>query len=325
MSLTSHLADAESSVRKFILAKAPELALAGTRGADGKKWAERFGFDGLSSLETRIPIPPDVEAATRQRHATTAGIAVDYRIRMDLPEFDISQTTAKRGLDRLALDPDVIHRGKHILRTLRDATLGLAYLTLQEKNPHPLSLARASVPMAWCESIFRAGPVAALENDLGKQIKRAKGAADLMMSIERSLLFDIAHMHRPIENLLTQWRQDVAQGAYYAPNPSFMGSFAVGGADGDLIIDDLLVEVKTREEVTNPWLRETLFQLLGYALLDLDDAHGIRRVGIMLPRQSHLQIWSLDEFFGTDAEYVLPVLRNEFAVLLSEILERPVH
>lgn len=316
MSLTSHLADADSPVRQFIYSCAPELALAGTRGAVGREAADRFGFDELTSLETRIPIPAEVKPTQRKSHAITAGIALDYRIRFDLPGFDITETAAKRGLDRFALNPGVVHRGKHIERVLREAAMGLAYLTLKEPDPHPLSLARASVPLAWCEAIYRAGPVTALTGELGRQIKRAKDSVDLMMSIDESLLFDIARMHGPISELLAEWTRAATEGTPFEPNPTFLASPAVGGADGDLTIGDLLVDVKTREEVTNPWLREALFQLLGYALLDVDDAHGIRRVGIMLPRQTHLQIWSLDELLGADAEDALPVLRGEFANLL---------
>lgn len=319
MSLTSHLADTESLVRRFIHSCAPELSFAGTRGAVGREAAERFGFDELTSLETRVPIPDEVKPAQRRSHAITAGIALDYRIRFDLPGFDIADTAAQKGLDRLALNPDVVHRGKHFERVLREAALGLAYLTLKEPDPHPLSLARASVPLAWCEAIYRAGPVTALSGELGRQVKRAKDSVDLMMSIDEPLLFDIARMHSPISELLAEWGRAAAEGTPYEPNPTFLGSPAVGGADGDLVIGDLLIDVKTREEVTNPWLREALFQLLGYVLLDVDDAHGIRRVGIMLPRQTHLQIWSLNELLGAEAADALPVLREEFATLLVGI------
>lgn len=316
MSLTSHLADADSPVRQFIYSCAPELARAGTRGAVGRDAAERFGFDELTSLETHIPIPDEVKPAQRTSHAITAGIALDYRIRFDLPGFDITDTAAKKGLDRFALNPGVVHRGKHIESVIREAAMGLAYLTLKEPDPHPLSLARASVPLAWCEAIYRAGPVTALTGELGRQIKRAKDSVELMMSIDESLLFDVARMHGPLSDLLAEWSREAAAGTPYEPNPTFLGSPAVGGADGDLVIGDLLVDVKTREKVTNPWLRDVLFQLLGYALLDIDDAHGIRRVGIMLPRQPRLQIWSLDELLGAEAEDALPVLREEFASLL---------
>lgn len=319
MSLTSHLNDPDSTVRQFVYKSAPDLAIAGTRGTQGKAMASRFGFDALTSLPTQIPIPTEVKSAERRGHAITAGIAFDYRIRMALPGFDISQTTAQQGLDRLCTNPSVVHRGKHIATLLQEA-LGFAFLTLKEAKAHPLSLARVSVPLAWCESIYRAGPVTALTNDLGRQIKRAKTSVDLMMSIEDPLILDIAQMHRSLTPLLEEWDEAISHGVRYTPNPSFLGSVAVGGADADLAISDLLVDFKTREEITNPWLRDSLFQLLGYTLLDLDDSLGIRRVAILLPRQPYIAIWTLDDLFGRNADEVLPELREEFAGLLAEIM-----
>lgn len=319
MSLTRHLKDANSPVRQFIYASAPALAAAGTRGAAGAAAASQFDFDSLTTLETQIPVPAEVKSSQRKGHAIVAGIALDYRIRMDLPGFDVGETTAWRGLKRLQANPDVIHRGKHVARLLQDA-LNFAYLTLKEKNPQPLSLARLSIPLAWCESIYRAGPVVALTNDVGRRIKRAKDAVELVMGIEDELLFDVHGMHKPLTPLLTEWAQAAADGHQYTPNPTFLGSTAVGGADADLAISDLLVDVKTREQITNPWIRDTLFQLLGYTLLDIDDSHGIRRVAILLPRQPYIAIWSLDDLFGRDADEALPELREEFASLLLELM-----
>lgn len=318
MSLTSHLSDKQSPIRHFIYASAPELAIAGTPGGDGKAMASSFGFDQLTALETQIPIPE--AAKDRRSHAIIAGMALDYRLRMDLPGFDFAKTAAQKGLDRLAEDPSVVPRGKHIHEVLETA-LGFAYLTLQEKDNHPLSLARASVPLAWCESIMRSGPTAALSGNLGRQVKRAKTAVDLMMGIDDSLLFDIAMMRDGVDPVLEQWKQGIAAGDSYVPNPRFLGSSAVGGADGDWAIGDLLVDLKTTEKITNPWLRDTLFQLLGYALLDLDDSLGIRRVGILLPRQPFFAVWSMDDLLNRDAAEALPELRSEFVALLGAMLQ----
>lgn len=218
-------------------------------------------------------------------------------------------------------NPTVVHRGKHIERMLREAATGLAYLTLKEPDPHPLSVARASVALARCDAIYRAGPVTALAGALGRQIKRAKSCADLMMSIEEPRLLDIARMHIPLSELLADWSRAAAEGLPYQPNQAFLAGLAVGGADGDLVIGDLLLDLKAREKVTNPWLRGALFQLLGYALLDINDLYGVRRVGIMLPRQIHFQTWSLDELFGANSEEVLPGLREEFTALLREMVD----
>ncbi|MBP2412043.1 hypothetical protein JOF48_000842 [Arthrobacter stackebrandtii] len=319
MTLTSHLSDKQSAVRQFIQACAPELALAGTAGRDGKAMAEFFGFDELTAREARLSIPEAVE--DRKSHAIVAGIALDYRLRMDLPGFDFANTAGQKGLDILAKDMTVVPRGKHIHKVLEMA-LGFAYNTLKEKNPHRMSVARASVALAWCESIMRVGPELALSGNLGRQIRRAKDAVDLMMGIDESLLFDIELMRDGATPLIDQWNQEIAAGERYVPNPRFLGSAAVGGADADWTIGDLLVDLKTTEKVTNPWLRETLFQLLGYTLLDVDDSLGIRRVGILLPRQPFFAVWSVDELLNRDAADALPELRDEFADLLSDMLTR---
>lgn len=144
-------------------------------------------------------------------------------------------------------NPTVVHRGKHIERMLREAATGLAYLTLKEPDPHPLSVARASVALARCDAIYRAGPVTALAGALGRQIKRAKSCADLMMSIEEPRLLDIARMHIPLSELLADWSRAAAEGLPYQPNQAFLAGLAVGGADGDLVIGDLLLDLKARE------------------------------------------------------------------------------
>ena len=128
-------------------------------------------------------------------------------------------------------------------------------------------------------------------------------------------------MHIPLSELLADWSRAAAEGLPYQPNQAFLAGLAVGGADGDLVIGDLLLDLKAREKVTNPWLRGALFQLLGYALLDINDLYGVRRVGIMLPRQIHFQTWSLDELFGANSEEVLPGLREEFTALLREMVD----
>ncbi|MFC8525430.1 hypothetical protein [Pseudarthrobacter sp. NPDC057230] len=314
MSLTRHLSRKESPIRQFIHESAPQLALAGTRGRRGQEVAASFNFEELLALKTQLAIPEAVK--DRQAHATVAGTALDYRVRMDLPDFDFVETVAQRGLDILAADTGAVHRGKHIHKVLEQA-LGFAYLTWKDQASDPLSLDRASIPLAWCESIARIGPHETLSGELGRRIKRAKNAVDLMMGIDEDLLFDIALMRRSVEPLLDEWNRGIKAGADYVPNPRFLGSVAVGGADADWAVGDMLVELKTREEITSPWLRDTLFQLLGYALLDLDDSLGIRRVGILLPRQPYFAVWALDDLLQEDADKALPRLRADFALMLT--------
>jgi len=90
-------------------------------------------------------------------------------------------------------------------------------------------------------------------------------------------------------------------------NPCFGLSGAVGGADADLILDDLLIDIKTTNSMANP--KQYLRQLAGYAALaalgGISDGCGtyrtpIRRLGIYYSRHAKTLIWSLDDVFHGD-------------------------
>ena len=76
-------------------------------------------------------------------------------------------------------------------------------------------------------------------------------------------------------------------------NPQFEYSGVVGGADADLIVNGMLIDIKA---TVNPRLeKEWVWQLLGYALLDRFDRHEIQYVGLYMARQGLLVWWNLDE------------------------------
>lgn len=87
-------------------------------------------------------------------------------------------------------------------------------------------------------------------------------------------------------------------------------------ADGDVIVGDTLLDVKTvitlrdRDRIAR-WL----YQLLGYAWLDSTaDLYGIRNVGLYLARHGVLVTWPLDYFEQTlvDIPGCVPPARREF-------------
>ena len=76
-----------------------------------------------------------------------------------------------------------------------------------------------------------------------------------------------------------------------ALNPNFTGSFAVGGADADLICGNTLIDIKT----TWRGVQSTdLYQIIGYALLDLYEEYEIDNVALLMTRQGTPLKWSLD-------------------------------
>jgi hypothetical protein len=68
---------------------------------------------------------------------------------------------------------------------------------------------------------------------------------------------------------------------------------AVGGADADFVLDGHLVELKTTSKLTAAEVRTTLRQLLGYTLLDFDDALAIRHLDVFCPRFGYLETWPI--------------------------------
>jgi hypothetical protein len=81
-------------------------------------------------------------------------------------------------------------------------------------------------------------------------------------------------------------------------NPTFDGSHAIGGADADLIVDGLLVELKTTSQDSFERV-DHVYQLLGYALLDYSNIYAIDRVAVYLARRGVLVSWELDELLET--------------------------
>ncbi|MGH3008544.1 MAG: hypothetical protein ACRDLM_03950 [Gaiellaceae bacterium] len=77
-------------------------------------------------------------------------------------------------------------------------------------------------------------------------------------------------------------------------NPTFGGSTAIGGADADILVDNMLLELKTTRR-DNFERVDHIYQLLGYALLDYSDEYEIERVGVYLARRGVLVSWSIAE------------------------------
>ncbi|MGO3234628.1 variant leucine-rich repeat-containing protein [Microbacterium sp.] len=173
------------------------------------------------------------------------------------------------------------------------------------------SLDRASILLAHCEQVLRAGRKV-FEGSLGDACDAATSGDDFASNIKMSAIADVRSMLESNRHQLGAWRNQINTGERYEPNPKFAGSALVGGADGDWLIGDTLIDSKAYEHLTVPKLRDFLRQLLGYVMLDLDDAYAIRRVGIWLPRQRVMPTWSLSHLLSGDPDELLPKLRQGF-------------
>jgi hypothetical protein len=87
-------------------------------------------------------------------------------------------------------------------------------------------------------------------------------------------------------------------------------------ADADVIASGLLLDLKTDSKLSLGVT--TMFQVLGYALLDFDDTYQLSEMGTFSARYAYLAIWDigtlLDELAGRHVS--LPAVRQEFRQLL---------
>jgi hypothetical protein len=95
-----------------------------------------------------------------------------------------------------------------------------------------------------------------------------------------------------------------ARGAPLHIGPTFAGSLEVGGADADVIAGGLLLEWKVNLGQRRNGRRRcslsraTLHQLLGYLLLDYEDAYRVEALGVYAARYGYLTTWPVAELLG---------------------------
>jgi hypothetical protein len=300
MDLTAHLRSTQSLVGMFIREVSPHLTVVDGQWQDSKESAGLLGFQELVALATTAPRPADVIAGT-------AGSAFDLRARMILATSNgpsavldlalVPNTTVFPGLseDDVRVFGDAFEEARQII----------------EHGGTADALDRVAVVLAWCEGAYRGSWRSATEGALGQRLQDPNYGKDFAARVPEDLLSDLAAMRESGRPQLNQWLADIAAGDRFVPNPALSGRSLVRGVP-DWQLGDTLIECKTIEPVTPARLRDAFLQLLGYALLDFDDANHIRELAVWLPRRGGLLTISLDMLLGGDAEVELPRLRAQF-------------
>jgi hypothetical protein len=145
-------------------------------------------------------------------------------------------------------------------------------------------LDRYCILLALLEQVARAGMV--WPSSILDQCTRETTCDAVLASFPKSWLDDMAGL---TAMFYKPW-------AYYLGRPSILNPrfrlIPGSGVDGDLIVDGVLVELKTYQSILFPG---TIRQLLAYVLLDTDDAYGIAGMGIYMVRHGRLIAWRLEE------------------------------
>jgi hypothetical protein len=287
MSLTSMLDDRQSPLSRLMATELPGLAdlVADYRGR-------------LPARAALRPEPPDgIRPAW-----SMLGQAIDHRIRCALSDKAAPSGAVQAGMMcATGLAKPAISNA--IRQTARDLPMALTEL-VQREWPADRSrlillapaaeeeLLRICSAMSWFEAVYRTMRLwpgtplgdAMPDLDLSRLLAAVPGYAVTDLTAQVRLAADALG---PLRTACTP--RDVHTGI------TFAGSLDVGGADADLIVGDLLLDLKATATATKA-RREDFLQLIGYALLDYDDRYGIARMGIYLARFGTLITWAVKEF-----------------------------
>ncbi|HEY6786592.1 MAG TPA: hypothetical protein VI365_04700, partial [Trebonia sp.] len=183
---------------------------------------------------------------------------------------------------------------------------------VQGNDTDPGQLARACWALALLTEMFR-NPMAAMMGPLGRSRGRRASASELLDLASPAALGQLAAFREVFTSTLLP--QLGRRPGRWILGPTFTGS-ALIKADADVIAAGLLLDLKTDSKLSLGVT--TIFQVIGYALLDFDDAYQLAEVGTFSARYAYLATWDLgallDELVGHHVS--LPSVRGEFRQLL---------
>ena len=148
--------------------------------------------------------------------------------------------------------------------------------------------------------LFRMGPMTMLD--------------EILELASEAVLDDITELTRLLVSTQTSLLASVV-----TPNPSFVASNSLNGADADLIAGRRLLDVKVTKSSTIE--RISLWQIMGYALCDLDDFYEIEEVGLYYARHGIQVVWPVEDLLALMAgrRIELRRIRVEFGELLRAL------
>jgi hypothetical protein len=293
VSLSSHLDDRDSPVRKFLCDTFPDakaarmsctvLDLGPVLFMRGLRWTD-VPWTGTWNAGEPSVCPDDRTGFPWP----TIGTALDYQLRFLLGETSLDRLVARQGAARLATywaGRDGLPQG-YVELTQRFAVMTRASRTwARPETPQGRrELAQLSYVLALYEQCFR-GPM----SDTWPLLKLGKGASlkKVLGSIRDDALDDLTQL----TELFVETQPELMTSTQRIFNPTFAASIGLMGADADLVVDGRLLDIKTK--LHGDIRRVDLWQLLGYALGDWNDAHGITEAGFYFSRQGVQVAWDV--------------------------------
>lgn len=186
----------------------------------------------------------------------------------------------------------------------------------------PELLARGCWTLSLLTEIFRSGALGT--SPLAQLDPGTVHGDDLLHLAPSEGLEQLADLRQQAEAVLLPVLANSA--GPWTVGPRFEGSRIIN-ADADLIAAGTLVELKSSLGKKRPdgtryatLDRPTLFQLVGYTLLDFPDEYGLREILLFQARYGHVATWDVHELLDTLAgrPVDLGALREDFARFLRQ-------
>ena len=154
-------------------------------------------------------------------------------------------------------------------------------------------LTRLCYVAAQFERIYREGGIEA--TNLFAGLRQEVTLDGLLTRVPAYAVEDASAQMRLAQPVFQRFWQLPPEKIKCAPIPE--GAADLGGADGDFVLDGLLLDCKATLYPRRIG-REEIYQLAGYTLLDYANTFGITSVGFYLSRQGALIDWPLENFLA---------------------------
>lgn len=324
VSLTSHLADRGSLVRAYFADRFPhtdQLQFADAKHPPtevklGRGTAQVNELARFSAPSAQL-LPQDAAGYSW----AVAGTAFDYRLRYEFEVGDPNTFTAAQGWLELVR----LHTGTYASDTNWSEAVQVLFSLTNRANPvvgnlaraDELDLARLCGLLALYEQLYRMGGTRnpRFSETPISQIGFNAPLDRLLALVDDRLPADIADMIALFRSSVPELRNP----QHVSLNPTFERSSDLEGADGDLIVDHVLLEVKAVKAATIS--RSFAWQVLGYLLADTADDYGIESVGWYFARHGVLWRYPVPEFLRRLAgqDVGLASARAEFADVCARL------
>jgi hypothetical protein len=339
VSLTSQLDDPASALSCFLDRAFPRM--------------DDVSADALTQLPARARAVPDQGNAVPW---TTIGTAIDHRLRLaftpdavpgaSYSEPDRSCNPVAIGIDIAAgnqrhyaalagtqrhQDGENAHQAAlhwERITAFGGALAGRLSQTAARTRPHlneslalpdpeEADLCRLCYAAAWFDELaHRPAEEHEILNFIGKNGFR--NLDEILAVVPRLAIDDMTALVRLAAQSDLADLRTRADPATVTTGPLFPGSADVGGADGDLLVAGILIDIKTTMHLAKH-VRAGIRQLLGYVLIDYTSQHAITGIGLYFARQGKLPIWELDELLPRlGAPAPLEALRRQCAKTLRQ-------